>query len=312
MSTCILWAFRDGEQGRGSFDPGGGSAGRARAPAVLGAVLSGARPCRSRAEPSRADAPRAAPPRPPPARGGGGGGGGGARGRGPGGAGRTARHGAARHGSVRLHSPAMASKCPKCDKTVYFGERIPGARPRIPLPEPGAHPRDPPRSVPGSPSRSRRSSLLPPFPKPRCISGSFPPSRSRGVSPVPPSPSPAHPRLLPTLDRGSPVGRTQRPARQQLLLPRGPPSQRPRPLCSAPAAPPRAPIPGLCWGMLLAGWRGGGGVGAPSPAAWGEEVKQGERSLRWGVCPQPVLVLGGGGSRSRVAAGLGHRGTQAV
>lgn len=89
----------------------------------------------------------------------------------------------------------MASKCPKCDKTVYFGERIPGARSRIPFPAP--------RRILGTSNRSPSPEppLIPafPFPEPRCIP----------ASPFPP---------LGCI----PAGLTRRPARQKLLLPRGP------------------------------------------------------------------------------------------
>uniref|UniRef100_A0A8C3DY43 Cysteine-rich protein 2 n=1 Tax=Corvus moneduloides TaxID=1196302 RepID=A0A8C3DY43_CORMO len=120
-TTCLLWRFfpRQGnrehsrpdfnlwgwETGQGEFSPRPGP----------GTCCAGLEP--GRTEPGRRWAGSPAPA--PPGRGR----------RGPGGAGRTARHitarlGTAQHGSARLRSPAMASKCPKCDKTVYFAEKV--------------------------------------------------------------------------------------------------------------------------------------------------------------------------------------------
>lgn len=238
LSTRILWAFGDGEQSR---------EGLSRTGSLPCTCRSGGRaePIRAaRTEPGRRSAGSPAPLPP----------GGGASGRGPGGAGRTARLGTARRGSAPLSSPAMASKCPKCDKTVYFGERIPATRPRIPLPEPGLSPGSSPAPPLCPRSPIPETTLIPgcPFPKPRCVPRSPPPPRCLGVSPAAPSPSPAH------LQRGAPI--TQSPARQQLPLPRGSLSQW--------FYPPATPTPGLCWRMLPAGLgvgdkSGVGGRGVP-------------------------------------------------
>lgn len=127
----------------------------------------------------------------------------------------TSQHGSALHGSARLRSPAMASKCPKCDKTVYFGERIRGARPRIPFPRRDASPG--PQT--GPPAHNWRSSLPSP-------------SLSPGASPFVPPGCIAPVSAPPQLPRGHPE---TRPAAAP--SPRGAPG--------VAAAPPLC-IPGLC------------------------------------------------------------------